>query len=355
MTNSNDAQNPPQPSVITNNPPSNNPFLRNYQTIILVILFLIAISFSLYAICMGQQLRQRATQQIDTLIAQVSKLKQQQTNSETQINTAMSLVKTSQDTLEKLDKDLQSALQQHLYQAKDWLLLKARYCLELAQINAHWSNNSDTTVALLQQADALLADVHDQRSFIVRQAINKEIALIKSAPKIDIAGLLSQLDAAQNLVANLELKPSVTPEKNSATSNKENPSAWRERLKESVGLLEKLVVVRRHEEDILPLPSPAYESMLRENIRLNLQEAQWAVLQTNDTIYQFSLAQALKNINRAFEPHTAATDTLIKQLTNLQQIHFTQQKPMLEHSLPLLNQLIESQNTLIPTAAGENS
>lgn len=366
MTNSNDAKTPSSPqkpqsntssTAIINNPGSSS----THRHTITAALILIAIGCSIYAIYTNLQLRQGTTQQVNALITQINTLKKQQTHTETQIDTAMKVVNASQDTLHNklntLDKNLQAAVQQRLYQTKDWLLLKARYCIELAQINAHWSDNSDTTIALLQQADALLADVHDQRSFIVRQAVNKEIALLKTMPKLDIAGLLSQLDAAQGVIANLELKPTVASvEKNATTTaNNETSSAWRERLKESVGLLEKLVVVRRHDEDILPLPSPAYESMLREGIRLNLQEAQWAALQNNEAIYQFSLAQALKNINRAFEPNMAVTDALVKQLKNLQQIHLIQQKPILEQSLPLLNQLIESKNALVPAAAGEKS
>ncbi len=351
MTKSNDAQALSSSSVITGPKKA-----RNYRTATLMIILLITVTCSFYAIYTSLRLQQRTTQQIKTLLAQINTLKQQQIDTDSQINSAIKIVSTSQEKLDTLDKGLQSIIQQRLYHTKDWLLLKTRYCLELAQINAHWSSNSDTTLALLQQADTLLADVQDQRAFVVRQAINKEIAMLQAIPNIDLSGLLSQLDAIQSIIATLELKPAITAtEKKGASVNHENTSAWRERLKESVGLLEKLIVVRRHDEDILPLPSPAYEAMLRESIHLNLQEAQWAALQNNDAVYQFSLTQALKNINRAFEPHTAATETVIKQLSNLQQIHLIQQKPLLEQSLPLLNQLIEAKNTSIPTTPGDNS
>ncbi len=350
MTNSTDAKIPSsstEPQACGEN--------NKHRCFISAVIIVIAVACSIYAIYTNLQFRQVTTQQINTLLSQINTLKQQQNDNETQIDSTMKVVNASQEKLHNkintLDRSLQNAVQQRLYQTKDWLLLKARYCLELAQINAHWSDNTDTTVAILQQADALLADVHDQRSFLVRQAISKEITLLQTMPKIDTAGLLSKLDAAQSVIANLELKPTIAAAEK-ITTPKATSSAWRERLKESVGLLEKLVVVRRHDEDILPLPSPAYESMLREGIRLNLQEAQWAALQNNEAIYQFSLAQALKNINRAFEPNTAVSDALVKQLQSLQQIHLIQQKPILEQSLPLLNQLIESKNTLVP-AAGE--
>jgi uroporphyrin-3 C-methyltransferase len=356
MTNSIDAK---TPSPSKKSPSTANPTSKPKRTV--TKLFIpIAVGCFIYSIVINFQLRQGTTQQINTLLSQFSTLKQQQIDTERQVDATKKLISSSEETLHNkvntLDKTVQTALRQRSYQTQDWLLLKARYCLELAQINAHWSDNSDTTIALLHQADILLADIHDQRAYPIRQAITNEIGILHSMPKLDIAGLLSQLDAAQSIVAHLELKPAVAPVENSPTdARKKSTSSWHARLKESVSLLEKLVVVRRHDEDILPLPSPIYESMLREGIRLNLQEAQWAVLQNNDDIYHFSLTQALNNIGRTFAPNMAATDALIKQLNSLQQVHLAQPKPILEQALPLVNQLIESKNSPTPPVAGENS
>lgn len=355
MTNSIDANTP--------SPAQKEPILANSpktpRTKIMT-LIIIAIGCLIFAIAINLQLRVGTQQKINTLLDQINNLKQQQLNTDKQVATSLKLISDNQEKFHEeistLDKYLQTALKQRLYQTKDWLLLKARYCIELAQINAHWSDNSETTIALLQQADTLLVDVHEQRAFPIRQAISKEITALQTMPKLDIAGLLSQLDAAQNVIATLELKPAISPEEKLSTNESNHTSStWRKHLKNTVGLLEKLVVVRRHDEDILPLPSPAYESMLREGIRLNLQEAQWALLQNNESIYQFSLGQALKNIGRAFAPNIAGTDALIGKLKSLQQIHLIQQKPILELSLPLLNQLIDSKTTPTPNIAGENS
>ncbi len=351
MTNSIDGKKPS---------PAQKPELNASKTNRMKIVALILAGCFVVAIAINLALHQGTNQQIKTLHSQIDRLKQQQINSDKQIATTLNLINNSQekfhDEMSTLEKYLQTTLKQRLYQTKDWLLLKARYCIELAQINAHWSDNTETTIALLQQADTLLVDIHDQRAFPIRQAISKEITSLETMPKLDVAGLLSQLDAAQSVIVNLELKPEISPEEQHSATVANHPStAWQKHLKETVSLLEKLVVVRRHDEDILPLPSPAYEAMLRESIRLNLQEAQWALLQNNESIYQFSLNQALKNISRAFAPNTAGTDALIKQLKSLQKIHLTQQKPPLEQSLPLLNELIESKTTPTPSVAGETS
>ena len=334
---------------------------RLYIYATLVAIALTAVGSALYSIKTQMQLRQELTQQAQVFSHQLSTLKQHQIGDKAQFDTFMSAINASQLRLQRKLSAMESVLQQRSYQTNDWLLLKIRYQLDLAKINAHWSNNWETTLALLQQADALLANIADPRLFKIRQAIAQDIIQIQSMPTVDVPGLLSQLDAALTMIANLPLKPTLTPV-DKATVKKTNNgtiSAWRQRLKESVSLLEELVVVRHHDEDILPLPTPAYESMLRESVRLYLQEAQWAVLQNNEPVYQFSLTQAIKKINQSFAPDATETIALLKQLRAFQQIQLIKPQPVLEQSIPLLNQFIESKdtptNTMKPTAAGENS
>lgn len=359
MATRNDAKTPSSPPIPPAPASTPNKHRGLYAYTSVTGIALIAIGCVLYSINTSMQSTER---QAKRLLTQITTLKQQQIDTRTLFNTSINVINESQHKLKNqlnaVEKQLQSTLQQPLYQAKDWLFLKARYYLELAQINAQWSNNWQTTSALLQHADELLADIHDQRLFKIRQAIAKEITALQAVPKIDMPGILSQLDAALSTVTSLPLKPTVAPAaKNTATgTNDTSSSTWRKRLKESVSLLEELVVVRHHEEDIHPLPSPTYEAMLRESIRLYLQEAQWAVLQNNEPVYLFSLTQAIKNINHSFAADAAETIALIEQLHALQQIYLVQQKPILDQSLPLLNQLIESKNTpasdVKPTARG---
>ncbi len=241
-------------------------------------------------------------------------------------------------------------MQQQLYQKHDWLLLKARYYLELAQINTHWSKDPETSIALLQQADTLLAAIADQQLFSVRQTIAKDIAQLQALPKIDIAGLLSQLDAIQTLIANLPLKlpfnsPSINAEEKNTTST------WQERLKQNMHSLKKLVVIRRHEENFKPLLSPTYHALLCESIQLNLQQAQWAILQNNPAIYQLSLSQALKEIKQTFDENAQETQSLVKQIQVLQQVKLVVPNPDIDESLLLLNQAIAAKTSPLETTS----
>lgn len=273
-------------------------------------------------------------------------IKQQQITDAKQTDYELNVTRTFETLLDKkitaLNQTVHNAMQQRWYQANDWLLLKARYYLELAEINAHWSDNTETSINLLQQADTILSTIHDERLLSIRQTIANEISQLQQLTPIDFAGILSQLDALQLQIKSLALKPSIQQNQSKdASKHQDNPLNWRDRLKTSLTQLEKLVIIQHHDDTLQSLFTPAYESMLRENIRLNIQQAQWAVIQQNEAVFKLALTQTLRNINRAFDLNQNNAQTLIKQLKQLEEISLQHQRLPIDQSLRLLNQFIE--------------
>lgn len=281
------------------------------------------------------------TKEADQLVSETQQLAQHQAILKTENKLALtSMEHDLNQRLTTINKTLESALQERWYQANDWILLKARYYLELASINAHWSNDLPTTSSLLKEADTLLATIQGERLSNVRQALAKEQTELLQITPIDITGILSQLDAIQHVINTLTPQKPLTAIAANSTPSTDNstPHSWREHLKASLKKLDTLIIIRHQDDTLTPLLTPAYAAMLGENIRLSLQEAQWAVLQQNQGVYQLSLTQAIENINRVFDKSQTAAITT--QLTTLQNIQLTQPKPVLGQSLQLLNDLI---------------
>ncbi|MFJ1269505.1 uroporphyrinogen-III C-methyltransferase [Legionella lytica] len=321
-----------------------------------VVIAIGALSSSLYTLSLNKQLQAQLSNQRNQnnqVNRQLDKLEQNEDKTQAQLEAKAKMLEETRTTLQnqfgELNKQLQAAMSQRFYQNQNWLLLKARYYLELAQVNAHWGNSFDATISLLQQSDQLLLQLNEPKVFEIRQAVAKDIAELKATPKMDIAGTLSQLDAAQNSLEDLsiastlsDMKP-ASPAAITPASRENKTSVWRLRWQDSMDVLSKLVVIRRNDEQIKPLISPALEAILKENIRLDLQQAQWAVLNKNTEVYQLVLNQAIKTLQKNFNESAANTAALIKKLTELQQIQLTQKSPEVgSHSLPLLNQLIDS-------------
>ncbi|HAU0115498.1 TPA: hypothetical protein JBE95_07970 [Legionella pneumophila] len=342
-------------------------FVSKYLSLIISLtslLALLAIIISIYSIQLDKQFQNHQLVENKKLTDELGRIKAEQNTVQKLLdNNANHLQQIQSDLTSKMDslnKELQTAMKKKLYQNNDWLLLKARYYLELAQINVHWSDNFNTSVALLQQADALLKGMNIPKIFTIRQTIAKEIVQLKSISVVDITGILSQLDAAQAAINNLSIQSVVDQQEvlNHITKSEESgKTGWRNRLQDSVNFLEKLVVIRRHNENIQPLISPLYESAIKENIRLNLQEAQWAILNNNPAVYQFALNQAIANLKRVFNESSQNTDALIKQLSTLQNVKLTQEKPVVGQAIPLINQMIDNKELLVDQAnskKGEN-
>lgn len=264
-------------------------------------------------------------------------LTQKQTQSADHIQSLRQEQETLQEQLNNQERSLNTVIQQHSYQNYQWLILKARYFLELAQMNAYWGNNLEATDFMLQHADKLLMDIPNQRLAGVRQAIAKERAQIQATPKIDHTAILGQLNAAQTTALAL-LHPALS-EKNSLNEN-QALHTWSSSWKDGVKWLGSLIVIRHHPKTTMLL-NVEQATLVREEIQVSLQEAQWAVLQDNETVYQFALKQALQHAHRLLELNFTNTQELIKQLENLQVIHLAHSKPFPDKSLPLLNQVIE--------------
>ena len=329
------------------------PVKRRSVSFVIGFMMLIMMGCTGYVVYIAIQLRQGATQQFHSVQKKIGTISAEQVQIDKSIDVTNQRIVPLQTQVNLIDKRLQILLQQQSYKVTDWTLLKARYYLELAQMNAYWSDNIDATDALLSQADALLATVHEPRVFSVRGAIATEKNSLHAIEKVDIAGVLTQLDAAAELSSQIPVHQvhSILAGNNAEktpTLEHQPISSWSVRLKESLAVLEKLVVVRRVDSDIQPVVSAAYVELVRENVGLILQEAQWAVLQRNEVIYQLTLRQAIKKITQSFDLQAVKTQTLLQQLHDLQKVQLTQRKFQLGKSALLLNQLIDLKPISVP-------
>ena len=104
--------------------------------------------------------------------------------------------------------------------------------------------------------------------------------------------------------------------------------------------LKNLVVIHYNPDKLEPKPTLAYEAMLRATVRLNLQEAQWAILERNDAVYHLALTQAIHNLERTFSSDATRTQALLGQLQQLNEKKLRINLVMPEEGLKALNLVI---------------
>ena len=334
--------------VSSTHPKKNN---RTVPKLVSIALMIMVIACTAYALLTIRDLRT----QLQTISADDFKFKKQQTDTTNRMDLNFKKLDSLQEQfsqqLNGVSTNLSQALQERWYQNNDWILLKARYYMELAEINSTWNNNTASTIAILQLADGLLASLHDPELSTVRQALIKEMTQLQAESGMDQLSVLAQLDGIKLRISQLSIKnPFTLKADNTPEANHTETSSWPGQLDNSLRFLEKLVVIRHHDEAIEPLLSPEYESILRESCFLNLQKAQWAVTQRNDEMYQLSLTQAINTVTRAFDIKNSNTQALLKMMQTLQQIHWDAPKPISKEPMLLLNKLIQSNKSSMPNA-----
>jgi uroporphyrin-3 C-methyltransferase len=254
-----------------------------------------------------------------------------------QLNTRLT---TLQHTTQKQQHQMQSTLhtlhdQMQLLQnpvhdiSTTWLMLKAQYAIELAQLNAYWGTNKATTLTMLEQADQFLAQSSESKLFPVRQALSQDLSTQRMAPSLDEIGLLSQLDALQKLVMHYALNHNLSSTPTLSTTD----------FQTNLNFIKQFFIIRYRPDPLEPLLTPAYKLMQRETIRISLQEAQWAVLQHNDAVYHFALNQANQYVEFTFGAGSPETLQIVQQLQPLQAISVQLNPIIPEHALDLLQQL----------------
>lgn len=254
---------------------------------------------------------------------------------------------TWQEQLNTLSNNLQATRQEYNNLSDDWRLLKARHLLELAVLNAHWGTNKDTTIAMLREADTILAPIHNSKLLSVRQGLAHDLTEQLSASTTDVTALLTRIDAIQARTFHLPVIALPQDKEKAAEQNSDAPVNMGVLMK----FLKNLVIIRHTTETLEPKPTLAYEAMLCATVRLNLQEATWAILELNDAVYHLALAQAVTNLERTFSSEAAATQALIGQIKQLDTVTLRTDIVVPDQALTALNQLI---NTPAPSE-GENA
>ena len=245
-----------------------------------------------------------------------------------------------------INKKLKNALKERWYQANDWLMLKASYYLQIAAINNNWTNDQGTTVGLLDEADKILAKIPGDTTLEVRQSIANDQLKIKQFRNTDIVKILVNLDAIQKNISALPTKQaSITEIKPTApVKNNLNLTDWQIHLKNSLDKLSKIIIIKPKKNQLNPVITPDYLNMIIENIRLNLQQAQWSVINNNYKVYNLALTQTNENIQRVFDTNNPKTIAVLEQIKLLQKINIAMKKPNIDDSLILLNKIIKQNN-----------
>lgn len=224
-----------------------------------------------------------------------------------------------------------------------WQLAEIRYLLRLANQRLIMAGDTQSAEALLRSADNTLRELDDADLHALRAAVAADLAAVRAIPKLDIQGLYLRVEALMREADALVLFE--LPERAVAT---EPPSAedWQARLAQgyaaAVAKLSEYIVVSRRDVPIEALMDPQYEGLVRQNLRMLLEQAQAAMLSGNTLLYRKSLQRAEGWVTQFFKEDERSAQAMAEELRRLRDERVAVSRPDLGASLAALDAVMRT-------------
>ena len=232
----------------------------------------------------------------------------------------------------------------------NWMLAEVEYLLRLASQRLAMAADLRSAIALLGSADAILQQLDQPGMHSARMAIAGDLAALRGAPRPDIEGTWMRIQALAGQVDNLALfkLPAPSADSGPAESAGNQPAAGqlRQRLQSSVrAALQKLssyVVVRRRQAPYEALMDPQWESMVRQNLHMLLEQSRSALLSGNQELYAQSLVNARRWLAEFFSLNEAGVAALDAELVALEALPVRREAPDISNSTSAIKAVIDA-------------
>lgn len=221
-----------------------------------------------------------------------------------------------------------------------WLLAEAGHLLRLANQRLVMAGDPVAAQALLNSADGVLRELDDPSLHPVRAALAADVAALRAVEKVDVEGIYLRLEAlieqADSLVIFQFPEPAPRAEPTVAGS-------WEGRLREGIKAafkrLSDYVIIRRRDVPMQALMDPQWEGIVRQNLRMLLEQAQVALLSGNQTLYAASLERAQHWVAQ-FRDADAAASAITAEIAQLATLTIEIPQPDISRSQQALDDAI---------------
>ncbi|MEX2961919.1 uroporphyrinogen-III C-methyltransferase [Microbulbifer sp. TYP-18] len=234
----------------------------------------------------------------------------------------------------------------------DWRLAEAEYLLRLANQRLLLERDSGTALSLLEEADNILRQVDLPDLYGVRRQLTQDITALKLVDQVDLDGIYLRLRALEEQM----LRTSIQPEFNLIREAASEPEA--EEGSDSGSPLTRSwhnfftrflsESIRIRDGNIDPvLLSPQSEVRFRQNLRLNMEQAELALLRGDTTVYRDSLNRA-RQLLLDYGTASDRRDRLVAELDQLISKNIAAELPSLAASQNALHNYMEGLGRAAP-------
>ncbi|MBR9805557.1 hypothetical protein GYB62_03515, partial [bacterium] len=244
----------------------------------------------------------------------------------------------------------------------DWRIAEVEYLLRLANQRLLTSRDVRSALELLRASDRILLELDDPRLFSIRQALAEDMAALSSAEAIDIDGLylgLSAMSRQANSLPALVLPDTTTAADHAvdavAGAAQESSMNWQGKVKSILastwGNVRGWVVIQPRDASIKPLLPPEQQYYLKQNLRLSLEQAQLALLDGRQAVFDDSIAKSNTLLAEHFRQDAQAVTAMQEQLSQYLGLNIQAEVPDIADSLLAVKAFMAEQHRIASGAA----
>jgi uroporphyrin-3 C-methyltransferase len=233
---------------------------------------------------------------------------------------------TQQAALEALYRELSPS-------RDEWALTEVEQVLMLASQQLQLAGNVRGALAALQVADTKLQRLDRPQFVPLRRALARDMDRLKAVPYVDVAGLSLRLDEAIGQIDALPMALDGRLDAPPPPASPQGETGWRRLLNGAWQEIRQLIRIEKVDHPELPLLPPEQKFFLRENLKLRLLSARFALLFRDQANFRADLTAADAWLARYFDTRSRAVQALQTLLGQLKAIDMTSELPGLAASL----------------------
>ncbi len=233
---------------------------------------------------------------------------------------------------------------------EDWLRTESEYLLRLANQKLQLEGDTESALLLLTTVDSMLSDATAPAMFRVREAVASEILAVRSVEAIDVEGLYASLNGLVPMVEQLSLRNALVQNYNAQLGQQQDAANTEAGfVARSLELLGSVFVWQRWDVAPEALLPPQQEAVLKQNLRLMLEQAKLALLAGEPAAYRDSLVRGGEWVARYFAVDSGVGRTVSEEMNTLAQANIVQSRPDISGSLEALLQISENRLPSVST------
>ena len=263
-------------------------------------------------------------QELAALKSSQMSLQQALFNSEEKVSEAL-----TQSTLEN-QQALKAALQKAQQQGSSLNPQEVTSLQRMAEFKLWAEKDYQGASAVLKRLDELLSE--HPGTIEVRQAIMQDIQTLDSLKPVATEAIYLQLNSVINRIDELVFNAVNLPEETLVIDEhalSEDINDWQQNISNSWNkIVDSFITIRRHEGiAIEPLLTDQERNLINQRIKLNIAQAQDALLSKQASIYFSALSEAKRLISEYFKQDDDATKSVLNTLSKLEkeQLNFSQE------------------------------